>query len=158
VVTAFPDASAAGAEMLRTGGTAVDAALAAAWALAVCEPSGSGLGGQSVLLIRSADGRVVVLDGHSRAPAAASRREISRVEQRRGHRATTVPTTVATLAHAQARFGSLPLARVLEPAIRLAEDGYGITPLQRRQLRWCQVALLGVGDFLRQDGSARGVG
>src|SRR3954451_22198916 len=88
VASAFPAATAAGVATLRAGGTAVDAALAAAWALAVCEPSGSGLGGQTVLLIRSADGSARVMDGHSRAPAAATRGAIRRAEQRRGHRAT----------------------------------------------------------------------
>ncbi|MHC2753326.1 isoaspartyl peptidase/L-asparaginase-like protein (Ntn-hydrolase superfamily) [Bradyrhizobium diazoefficiens] len=72
VVTAFPNATEAGVEILRAGGNAIDAAVAAAWALCVCEPSASGLGGQTVLLVRFADDRIRIIDGHSRAPAAAS--------------------------------------------------------------------------------------
>jgi gamma-glutamyltranspeptidase / glutathione hydrolase len=141
VTSAFPAASEAGIEALRGGGNAVDAAVAAAWALAVCEPSGSGLGGQTVALLRLDSGRTLVVDGHSRAPAAVSRRLVSRAEQRAGHRATTVPTTPAVLAHLQRRYGVLPLNRTIEPALRLAEEGYPITRLQSRQLGWCRGAL-----------------
>jgi gamma-glutamyltranspeptidase/glutathione hydrolase len=141
VATAFPLATEAALEMLQAGGNAVDAAVAAAWALAVCEPSGSGLGGQTVLLIHLQAGKTVVLDGHSQAPAAVCREQVSRHEQKRGYRACTIPSTPATLGFAQACYGVLPPARVLEPAIRLAEDGYRITQLQRRQLRWCRADL-----------------
>jgi hypothetical protein len=65
VSTAFPSASEAAIEILQAGGNAIDAAMAAAWALAVCEPSGSGLGGQTILLIHFADGRAIIIDGHS---------------------------------------------------------------------------------------------
>jgi gamma-glutamyltranspeptidase/glutathione hydrolase len=141
VTSAFPAASDAGVEMLRAGGNAIDAAVAAAWALCVCEPSGSGLGGQTIALVQLARGPAVVVDGHSRAPAAVSRATVTRAQQQRGHRACTVPTTPATLEHMHRRWGRLPAAHVLEPAIRLAEEGYAITRLQRRQLRWCRVAL-----------------
>ena len=141
VATAFPAASEAGVEMLAAGGNAVDAAVAAAWALSVCEPSGSGLGGQTVMLIHRAGDEPVVLEGHSRAPAGASRRAVSRPAQRTGYRAATVPTTPATLEAARAKYGSLPTATVLAPAIRLAVDGYEITRLQHRQLAWCHSAL-----------------
>ena len=141
VATAFPPASDAGCAAFAAGGTAIDAAMAAAWALTVCEPSGSGLGGQTTLLVRLATGRTVAVDGHSRAPAAVSRKRLRRADQRAGHRAMTVPTTPAVLGHVQRRYGALPLRRVLEPAIRLAEEGYAITRLQSRQLRWCRHAL-----------------
>jgi gamma-glutamyltranspeptidase/glutathione hydrolase len=142
VATAFPSASEAAAKMLRAGGNAIDAAVAAAWALSVCEPCSSGLGGQTILLIRFADGRMVVVDGHSHAPAAASTSLVSREAQQRGHRACTIPSTPATLEHAHRRYGLLPRATVMEPAIRLAEEGYTITSLQRRQTKWCRKALL----------------
>ena len=142
VVTAFPSASQAGVEMLRAGGNAIDAAVAAAWTLAVCEPSGSGLGGQTTLLIYFAGGRTTVVDGHSHAPAAVSTKQVSRVQQRKGYRACTIPSTPATLEFARKRYGALPRATVMEPAIRLAQDGYAITKLQRRQMKWCLNALL----------------
>jgi gamma-glutamyltranspeptidase/glutathione hydrolase len=141
VATAFPEATEAGWEMLRDGGNAVDAATAAAWALAVCEPSGSGLGGQTVMLVRRHDGETVVIDGHSYAPAAVSTAQVSRAQQKRGHRACTIPSTPATLGFAQQRYGMLPLGRVMGPAIRLAEKGYRVTELQHRQMRWCLAAL-----------------
>lgn len=135
VSAAFPDAVEAGLRMLRAGGNAVDAACAAAWALAICEPAESGLGGQGTLLLYIG-GKAIVIDGHSRAPAAASRSTISHRDQMSGIRSTTIPTTPATLGRAQARFGTLPLAEVLAPAIQIAENGYGITRLQRRLLTW----------------------
>ncbi len=142
VATAFPSATEAGAEILRSGGNAIDAAVAAAWALSVCEPSGSGLGGQTTLLIRLANGSILVIDGHSRAPEAVSKMQVSREQQRRGYRACTVPSTPATLETAWKRYGVLTRSQVMAPAIRLAEEGYAITKLQRRQAKWCEKALL----------------
>ena len=115
---------AAAVEMLQAGGNAIDAAVAAAWALSVCEPGSSGLGGQTILLIRFADGRMLVVDGHSRAPAAVSRSRVSHEDQQRGFRACTIPSTPATLDYAQRRYGVLPRATVMEPAG--VEAGTGI--------------------------------
>lgn len=137
VVTAFPAASEAGLEILQAGGNAIDAAVAAAWALSVCEPSGSGLGGQTTLLICFPNGKVIVVDGHSFAPAAVSKKLFSRSQQQKGYRACTIPSTPATLGFAQKRYGVLPRDKVMEPAIHLAEHGYAITELQRRQTNWC---------------------
>jgi gamma-glutamyltranspeptidase/glutathione hydrolase len=155
VTTAFPSASDAAIEILHAGGNAVDAAVAAAWALAVCEPSGSGLGGQTTMLIRFAEGRTLVVDGYSRAPEAVSRKQVSRDQQQKGYRACTIPSTAATLGFVQKRYGVLDHSRIMEPAIRLAENGYEITKLQRKQLRWCQNDLLASGAtarlFLKKD-------
>ncbi|MCD4811445.1 gamma-glutamyltransferase, partial [bacterium] len=68
VSTAFPDATHAGVEMLKQGGNAVDAACAAAMALGVCEPQSSGIGGQTMMLITLEGGKVLAVDGSSRAP------------------------------------------------------------------------------------------
>jgi gamma-glutamyltranspeptidase / glutathione hydrolase len=97
LATASPHATEAGLEMLRGGGNAIDAAVAASFALAVCEPSGSGLGGQATLLLCRADGEAIVFDGHSRAPAAVSLDRVDRAQQHRGHRACTIPSMPATL-------------------------------------------------------------
>lgn len=150
VATAESAAAATGAgpatkvavETLRAGGNAVDAAVAAAWALSVCEPSGSGLGGQTTLLIYFPDGKTVVLDGHSRAPAAVSRRTVDRAQQRRGHRATTIPSTPATLGAATRRYGRFSSSAVLQPAIHLAEEGFPVTKLLRQHAKWCRDSLM----------------
>ncbi|MBL8761481.1 MAG: gamma-glutamyltransferase [Phycisphaerae bacterium] len=136
VVAAFPDAAEAGARVLALGGNAIDAACAAAWALSVCEPGESGLGGQTTMLIRHGDGSAVVLDGHSHAPSSLTRAKVNRRQQSRGLRATTVPSTPLVLGEAQRRYGRLALREVLAPAIGIASEGYRITRLQRRIFAW----------------------
>lgn len=141
VATAHPLATDAALEVLRAGGNAADAAAAAAWMLAVVEPSGSGLGGQATLLVHAADGTRTVLDGHSHAPQGSTRRAVDRAAQRRGFRATTVPSMPATVGALGERFGRLPLAQVLAPARRAAHEGFAVTPLLRRHVQWCAGAL-----------------
>lgn len=140
-VTAHPAATEAAVEILRRGGNAVDAALAAAWTLSVCEPSGSGLGGQATMLIHQPNGTSLVLDGHSHGPKGLSRRNVSRAQQSRGHRACTLPSMPATLGAAHDRLGRLPFATTLEPSIELAEAGFPVTRLLRRHIQWCRGAL-----------------
>jgi gamma-glutamyltranspeptidase/glutathione hydrolase len=137
VSTAQYRATEAGVHILEQGGNAIDAAVAAAFALGVCEPQASGLGGQTMMMIYHAEPEdFIALDGSSRAPSRAIIEDFSKEGPRLvGHTATTVPSTPATLAYALERFGTFELARVLEPAISLAEDGYGITPLQRKLQR-----------------------
>lgn len=135
IATQHWEATAAGAEVLGDGGNAVDAAVAAAFALGVVEPAASGLGGQTMALVHLAGERTFALDGSSRAPHRALPASLARGEQLRGHRATTVPSTPAVLAYLCQRYGKLPLARCLEPAIRLAEKGYAVSPLQDRLTR-----------------------
>ena len=123
-------------EMLAAGGNAVDAAVAGAFALGVCEPAASGLGGQTMALVYdAASGRTTFLDGSSRAPNRAAPGTLSPVQRRRGHTATTVLSTPATLQYALDQYGTLPLARVLEPSIALAEDGFQVTELLNRLTR-----------------------
>ncbi|HET7404203.1 MAG TPA: gamma-glutamyltransferase [Usitatibacter sp.] len=135
VAAGFPAATEAAVEVLREGGNAMDAAVAAAWALGVCEPSASGLGGHTVMLVRLASGRTVAIDGASRAPATASIATITASDQEGGYRSCTVPSTPATLDWAQRRYGVLSRERVMAPAIRIAHEGYEVTPLQHRQTR-----------------------
>jgi gamma-glutamyltranspeptidase/glutathione hydrolase len=139
--TAFPAATDAALAMLRAGGNAIDAAVAAAWALGVCEPSNSGLGGQTIILLRQPDGRLTVLDGHSVAPAGATVETVSAEQQRWGHSATTIPTTPRVLDAALRRFGRLDFATVVAPAIEMAEAGLRVTSLMRRQAIWCKRSL-----------------
>lgn len=125
-------ATEAGAEMLAEGGNAIDAAVAAAIALGVVEPAASGLGGQTMMLIHTVEPRkTFALDGSSRAPNRANpdvfRGSASRL---RGYAATTVPSTPAVLSYALRRYGKLKWSRVLKPAIRYADEGYSVSPLQ----------------------------
>jgi gamma-glutamyltranspeptidase/glutathione hydrolase len=140
VATAHYRATQAGAEMLAAGGNAIDAAVAAAFALGVCEPAASGLGGQTMMLVHLAEPRkTFALDGSSRAPNRATPDSLTKSDRRRGYRATTVPSTPATLQYALRTYGKLTLERVLEPAIALAEEGYEVSLLQqlltRRELK-----------------------
>lgn len=133
VATAHWAASDAGVEMLADGGNAIDAAVAAAFALGICEPAASGLGGQTMMLVYEAETRkTVALDGSSHAPSRAAPGTLKKKQRLRGHAATTVPSTPAVLAYALGRWGTMPLSRVLEPAIRLAVGGVAVSPLQRR--------------------------
>lgn len=153
ISTAHYRATEAGASLLAEGGNAMDAAVAAAFALGVCEPAASGLGGQTMMLVyEAASRRRVTLDGSSRAPHRATPGELSKAERRRGHRATTVPSTPAVLGYALKRYGTMGLDQVLQPAIELARQGYRITQLQhdltrreRKKLREGRAAAL----FLR---------
>jgi len=132
VSTAHYRASEAGARMFAEGGNAIDAAVASALALGVCEPAASGLGGQTMMLIHMPGARTVAIDGSSRAPHRTPPAELKKAERLRGHRATTVPSTPATLAYVNEQFGKLPWQQVVQPAIELAEEGSPVTELQRR--------------------------
>ena len=131
VASAFPDATKAGVEMLKRGGNAVDAACATAFALGVCEPQASGIGGQSMCIMRI-NGRNVAVDGSSRSPSLAHSSAYTTRKRRSvlGYKATTVPSTVAVLGILHGRYGRLEWQKVLAPAIRIAKRGYRITELQ----------------------------
>jgi gamma-glutamyltranspeptidase/glutathione hydrolase len=116
--------------MLAEGGNAIDAAVAAAFALAVCEPAASGLGGQTFLIVHKAKTRrTFTLDGSSFAPHRVIPGKLTIDDRKRGYRAATVPTTPRTLAYALGKYGSLPLSKVLDPAISLAENGFRTSDL-----------------------------
>ena len=126
VASAHALASQAGLEMLKAGGNAVDAAVAAAFAIGVVEPNASGIGGEGMMVIDlAATGRAVAIDYRSVAPAAA---DFPDGIPDTGHAAVAVPGTVAGLTMALQKYGSMPLSRVLAPAIRLADEGFVISP------------------------------
>ncbi len=162
VASAHHAATEAGAEILADGGNAIDAAVATAFALGVCEPAASGLGGQTMMMIRvAATKSTFALDGSSRAPNRAAPDSVSKADCRTGYRATTVPSTAAVLRYALETYGNLPLARVLEPAIRIAEQGYPVSELQHKLTRRERGKLLAgtaAPFFLQPNGKAFPVG
>ncbi len=162
VVTNHPLASAAGAEMLAAGGNAVDAAVAALFALTVVEPMMVGIFGAGHAHLLLAGGRHTVIDGYTTAPAAArpdmyrplsdtwpDYMEADRRENSVGVRAVGVPGTLATWCEILARFGTLDLDAVTAPAIRHAERGFRVTGY----LAECLVEA--AGDLARFPASAR---
>ncbi|WP_439498947.1 gamma-glutamyltransferase [Bosea sp. (in: a-proteobacteria)] len=156
VVTNHPLASAAGSQMLLAGGNAIDAAVASLFALTVVEPMMVGILGGGVAHIRLADGRHLVLDGLSTAPGRASAtmyealshevgkaREVRDRENLIGPKAVAVPGALAGWCEALARFGTLPLADVLAPAIGLAERGFVVSPYLSDCIADCAADLAG---------------
>ena len=133
VVTAHYLATQAGVSMLDQGGNAVDAAVASSLALSVCESAGSGLGGMAMMLLYDPSRRRVrSLPGPCRAPALATPEAIARVDRYRGYGAVAVPTHLAVLRTALARYGRLPERTVVAPAIALAEEGFPRSHVQAR--------------------------
>lgn len=134
VATQHYCASEAGKEILARGGNAIDAAVAAALAIGVCEPAASGLGGQTMMLIHTPEPRrTFALDGSSRAPNRANAELFSEKGNRlKGHLASTVPSTLATLEYARKEYGTMSLGELLEPSIKIAKDGFAVSPLLNR--------------------------
>ena len=141
VVTNHPLASAAGAEALLAGGNAVDAAISSLFALTVVEPMMVGVLGGGLCHLRLADGRHTILDGLSTAPGRATPdmyrtvadalpdyQETVDRQNHRGALAVAVPGALAGWCDALARFGTMPLADALAPAIDLASRGFVTTP------------------------------
>ena len=137
VAAANPLAAAAGRDILRAGGSAVDAAIAVQLVLNLVEPQSSGLGGGAFLVHwEEAARRVITLDGRETAPAAAKPdrfigkdgKPMRFVEAVVGGRSVGVPGTPRLLEEAHRRWGKLPWPQVLAPAIKLAEDGFAISP------------------------------
>jgi gamma-glutamyltranspeptidase/glutathione hydrolase len=146
VTSLHPLASAAGLEMLKAGGNAIDAAVATAFAIGVVEPFMSGVGGVAALVFRDGTtGKTVVVDGSSVAPKAARDDTFDLAPLGKqgglygwrgtvgdaanlGFRAPIVPGMPGAMLHAQKKYGSGKLSRqqVLAPAIRLAEEGFPI--------------------------------
>jgi gamma-glutamyltranspeptidase/glutathione hydrolase len=165
VAAANPMAVDAGLEVLAAGGTAADAAVAVQAMLGLVEPQSSGIGGGAFLLYYdAASGRITAYDGRETAPAAAT---ASLFMDERGAalsyrdavlsgRSTGVPGAVAMLGMAHARHGALPWQRLLEPAIRAAEDGF---PVPQRLARFAGSSFPQAGEpdvkalFARADGS-----
>lgn len=137
VTSADPRASDAGLEILHKGGSATDAAMAMMLALTVVEPQSSGIGGGGFLIHHQAStGLVDTIDGRETAPAAAGPtrfldadgKPLPFMEAWPGGYSVGVPGNVALMAKAHAKWGKLPWADLFAPAIKLAEEGYDVTP------------------------------
>ncbi len=136
IASAHPLASAAGKEMLDAGGNAFDAAVAVAAALNVVEPNASGLGaGGFILIHRASDGFETMIDAREKAPAAATRDMFLDPQGDPVPRLSTesalaagIPGEPAGLALLAKKYGRLPLKQLLQPAIRLAHEGFPLYP------------------------------
>ncbi len=131
-------ATQAGIEMLTAGGNAVDAAVAVGFALAVTHPSAGNLGGGGFMLIGMSGSPVAALDFRERAPETLTQPFFDAMiaQGGRGASAAGVPGTVAGLLRAHERFGSLPRAQVLAPALGLARSGATLGARQAQVLSW----------------------
>lgn len=153
VAAPHPLASDAGFQILKAGGTAVDAAIAVQMVMTVVEPQSSGIGGGAFLL--HADGsKLAVYDGRETAPAAATERLFMQANNEPmpywdglvGGRSVGVPGVLRMLQAAHQAHGKLPWAKLFQPAIRLAETGYPVSPLL--------AAYLAKDEFLKRDPDA----
>jgi gamma-glutamyltranspeptidase/glutathione hydrolase len=151
VVTPEEGATRAGIEALQAGGNAVDAAVAAAFALGVTQPQSTGIGGGAFVLLRLADGQTFAVDARETAPARATAEMFAAPEALPGEKvaggvaprtrsrlalgglASGTPGMVAGLALIQERWGKRSLSDSLQPAIRLAAQGY---PVGAYQMKW----------------------
>jgi len=155
VTTANPHASHAGLEVLTRGGSALDAAIAAQMVLGLVEPQSSGIGGGAFLLHHDAtSGAVAAWDGRETAPAAADERlfvgpggkPLPFFDAVVGGRSVGTPGVLRMLEAAHARHGRLPWASLFEPAIRLATEGFEVSPRLH--------ALLAQDRYLRREPAA----
>lgn len=138
VVAARPEAATAGAAMLKAGGNAFDAAAATALALGVVEPASSGFGGGGFFLLYIAkENRFVMLDARETSPKLAGHGEIyTQQSSMDGPQAAGVPGLPAAVAALATRYGKLGLKRIAAPAIRLARQGFRVSPRLARLIAW----------------------
>lgn len=137
VSAADPRAAEAGRQILREGGSAADAEMAMMLALTVVEPQSSGIGGGGFFLYQDAKtGKLITIDGREKAPAAASPQRflgadgkpMSFFQAVPGGLSVGVPGNIRVMAMVHARFGKLAWKKLFAPAIKLAEEGYAVTP------------------------------
>ena len=170
IASAYPLASQAGLEILAAGGNAFDAAVAVSAALAVVEPSSSGLGGGGFYLLhRQADGFETMLDAREKAPAAASRdmyldKAGNAIEDASidGALAAGIPGEPAAFEYLARKYGKLTLKQNLQPAIRLAREGFPLYARLQGGIRFKRARMLRSPDaakvFLTADGAVPDLG
>ena len=145
VVSAHPLASEAGRDILKKGGNAVDAMVAVHFALAVVYPKAGNIGGGGFMVYREKNGNASTLDFREKAPLSASRnmyldKNGNAIDSlsRNGHLAVGVPGSVAGMFEAHKKYGKLPWSVLLEPAVKLAENGFEITTQEANALNYNQ--------------------
>jgi len=170
VVSVHHLAADAGVEVLRAGGNAVDAAVAAGFALAVVHPAAGNLGGGGFMLIRMHDGKNTFLDYREKAPLAATETmyqdaqgkiipETSLQSSVIGYRSIATPGSVAGMTYAELKYGKVGLAKVMAPAIKLASDGFVLTTEEARELTDPDLAKFPDSRrIFQRDGNARQTG
>jgi gamma-glutamyltranspeptidase/glutathione hydrolase len=127
VATAHPLATEAGYEMLKLGGNAIDAAIAAAFAIGVVEPDGSGLGGGGGMVIYlQKEKKSIFINYYQTASEKINEINFDSERDRKSAKSILVPGTVAGLTAALSKYGTLPLSTVLQPAVKYAEQGFPI--------------------------------
>lgn len=138
VASARKEASQIGIDILKKGGNAVDAAVATGFALGVCEPSTSGIGGGGFMMIKNCSlSEPVLIDFREVAPRAANGDmykvntdgSVVNDENSIGGKSVGVPGEIAGLVYALENYGTMPLREVIEPSIRLAEEGFAVTEM-----------------------------
>src|SRR5438874_3959422 len=135
VVCVSPPAADVGVDILKRGGTAVDAAVAVAFAAAVPWPEAGNIGGGGFMMVAAPGREPTCFEYRETAPAAATRDLLADgTVTWLSHKAAGVPGTVRGLALAHARFGKLPWKDLVMPAVRLAEDGFVIDQALARSL------------------------
>jgi gamma-glutamyltranspeptidase/glutathione hydrolase len=161
VSASTPYATAAGVRILEEGGNAADAAAAACFALMVTDPAMTSLGGRTQMVIYLANGTIAAIDGATESPASTPPLK-GKEDDRRGYQVVPVPGNPAALALLVEKYGRLKLARVMQPAIELAENGFAVTPIiagifaeERAKLARHSGA---AQNFLKSDGSPYAAG
>jgi len=161
VVSVHHLASDAGAQILKEGGNAVDAAVATGFALAVVHPIAGNLGGGGFLLLRTHDGNATFIDFREKAPLAATETmyqdahgNIIPDDSVIGYRSIATPGSVAGLVYSEKKYGKLDLKHVMAPAIKLAHDGFALTPEEAHELTDHDLARFPASRSLFQRGGA----
>ena len=176
VVSVHHLAADAGVEIMREGGNAIDAAVATGFALAVVHPAAGNIGGGGFMLIRLKDGNSTFIDYREKAPLAATAKmyldakgDVIPGASIVGYKAIAVPGSVAGMVYAEKKYGRLDLKRVMQPALRLARDGFVLSTEEADELHDRELALFPEskrifqregnyyqpGEFLRQPELAR---
>jgi gamma-glutamyltranspeptidase/glutathione hydrolase len=158
VVCVSPEAADVGVEILKQGGNAVDSAVAVAFAMAVTYPAAGNIGGGGFMLIYPPGKEPTVFEYRETAPAAVNKDTFAKTTDWHDHKAAGVPGTVRGLELAHKKYGKLPWKDLLQPAIRLADDGFTLDAPMVRSLNEAVRRKGGSSEFHRLFGKEEGKG